>query len=80
MKVEVPSLSTTRLITMQRVQIEREFFSKLKGNLELFRDDHFDVLKHAQHAVAEPVSDASACIRPRHAEASLFSTPSLRAR
>ncbi len=39
------SLSTTFVITTQRVQIERGLFSKAKDSLELFRVDHFDVLK-----------------------------------
>lgn len=39
------SLSTTFTITTQRVQIEHGLFSKTKDNLELFRVDHFDVLK-----------------------------------
>jgi membrane protein YdbS with pleckstrin-like domain len=39
------SLSTTFTITTQRVQVERGLFSKAKDNLELFRVDHFDVLK-----------------------------------
>lgn len=39
------SLSTTFTITTQRVQVERGLFSKVKDSLELFRVDHFDVLK-----------------------------------
>jgi uncharacterized membrane protein YdbT with pleckstrin-like domain len=39
------SLGTRFTITTQRVQIERGIFSKVKDNLELFRVDHFDVLK-----------------------------------
>jgi uncharacterized membrane protein YdbT with pleckstrin-like domain len=39
------SLGTTFTVTTQRVQIERGIFSKVKDNLELFRVDHFDVLK-----------------------------------
>ncbi len=39
------SLSTTFVITTQRVQIERGLFSKAKDSLELFRVDHFDMLK-----------------------------------
>jgi uncharacterized membrane protein YdbT with pleckstrin-like domain len=39
------SLSTTFTVTTQRVQIERGLFSKVQDNLELFRVDHFDVLK-----------------------------------
>jgi uncharacterized membrane protein YdbT with pleckstrin-like domain len=41
----VRSLSITFTITTQRVQVERGLFSKVKDNLELFRVDHFDVLK-----------------------------------
>lgn len=41
----VRSLSIRFTITTQRVQIERGLFSKVKDNLELFRVDHFDVLK-----------------------------------
>jgi hypothetical protein len=41
----VQSLSTTFTLTTQRVQIERGLFSKAKDNLELFRVDHFDVIK-----------------------------------
>lgn len=41
----VRSLSITFTITSQRVQVERGLFSKAKDNLELFRVDHFDVLK-----------------------------------
>jgi len=39
------SLGTSFTITTQRVQVERGLFSKAKDNLELFRVDHFDVLK-----------------------------------
>ena len=39
------SLAITFVITTQRVQIERGLFSKAKDSLELFRVDHFDVLK-----------------------------------
>ena len=39
------SLSTTFTVTTQRVQIERGLLSKVQDNLELFRVDHFDVLK-----------------------------------
>lgn len=41
----VRSLNVTFTVTTQRVQIERGLFSKAKDNLELFRVDHFDVLK-----------------------------------
>lgn len=41
----IQSLSTTFTITTQRVQVERGLFSKAKDSLELFRVDHFDVLK-----------------------------------
>lgn len=41
----IRSLSITFTITTQRVQVERGLFSKVKDNLELFRVDHFDVLK-----------------------------------
>ena len=41
----IRSLSLTITITTQRVQVERGLFSKAKDNLELFRVDHFDVLK-----------------------------------
>jgi membrane protein YdbS with pleckstrin-like domain len=41
----VRSLSTTYEITTQRVRIERGLLSKSKESLELFRIDHFDVLK-----------------------------------
>lgn len=39
------SLSVTFIVTTQRVQIERGLFSKVKDSLELFRVDHFDVIK-----------------------------------
>ena len=39
------SWSITFTVTTQRVQIERGLFSKVQDNLELFRVDHFDVLK-----------------------------------
>jgi uncharacterized membrane protein YdbT with pleckstrin-like domain len=39
------SMSTSFTITSQRVQVERGLFSKAKDNLELFRVDHFDILK-----------------------------------
>ena len=41
----IQSLSTTYEITTQRVRIERGLFSKVKESVELFRIDHFDVLK-----------------------------------
>ncbi len=41
----VSSLSTRYDITSQRVRIERGLFSKAKESVELFRIDHFDVLK-----------------------------------
>lgn len=41
----VRSLSITFIVTTQRVQVERGLFSKAKDSLELFRVDHFDVLK-----------------------------------
>ncbi len=39
------SISTTYEITTQRVKIERGILSKAKESVELFRIDHFDVLK-----------------------------------
>jgi uncharacterized membrane protein YdbT with pleckstrin-like domain len=39
------SLSTTFTLTTQRVRVERGIFSKAQDNLELFRVDHFDLLK-----------------------------------
>lgn len=39
------SISTTYEITTQRVRIERGILSKAKESVELFRIDHFDVLK-----------------------------------
>ena len=39
------SLSTRYEITSQRVRVERGLLSKTKDSLELFRIDHFDVLK-----------------------------------
>jgi len=39
------SLSLSFTITNQRVRVERGLFSKVQDNLELFRVDHFDVLK-----------------------------------
>lgn len=39
------SLSTTYTITSQRVRIERGLLSRVQDNLELFRVDHFDLLK-----------------------------------
>lgn len=41
----IQSLSTTYEITSQRVRIEKGIFSKAKESVELFRIDHFDVLK-----------------------------------
>lgn len=41
----VRSISTSYEITTQRVRIERGIFSKSKESVELFRLDHFDVLK-----------------------------------
>lgn len=41
----VRSISTTYEITTQRVRIERGILSKSKESVELFRLDHFDVLK-----------------------------------
>lgn len=41
----VDSVATRYEITTQRVRIERGFFSKHKESLELFRIDHFDVIK-----------------------------------
>ena len=41
----VKSLSTQFEITSQRVRIEHGLFSKTKESLELFRIDHFDLLK-----------------------------------
>jgi hypothetical protein len=41
----VTSLSTRYEITSQRVRIEHGIFSKRKESVELFRIDHFDVLK-----------------------------------
>jgi hypothetical protein len=39
------SAGTTFEITTQRIRIERGLLSKTKDNLELFRVDHFDLLK-----------------------------------
>ena len=39
------SISTQYEITSQRVRIERGILSKVKESVELFRIDHFDVLK-----------------------------------
>lgn len=39
------SLSTTFTLSSQRVQVERGLFSKVKDSVELFRIDHFDVIK-----------------------------------
>jgi len=41
----VRSLSLTFTVTSQRVRVERGLFSKVQDNVELFRVDHFDVLK-----------------------------------
>lgn len=41
----VRSISTQYEITSQRVRVERGIFSKVKESVELFRIDHFDVLK-----------------------------------
>ncbi|MBC7704317.1 MAG: PH domain-containing protein [Rhodoferax sp.] len=41
----VRSISTTYEITSQRVRIERGILSKAKESVELFRIDHFDLLK-----------------------------------
>lgn len=41
----VRSMSTTYEITSQRVRIERGILSKAKESVELFRIDHFDLLK-----------------------------------
>ena len=41
----VQSLSTHYEITTQRVRIEQGLFSKAKESVELFRIDHFDLLK-----------------------------------
>jgi hypothetical protein len=41
----IRSLSITYEITTQRVRVERGVFSKNKDSLELFRVDHFDLLK-----------------------------------
>jgi len=41
----IQSLSTTYEITTQRVRIEEGVLSKSKESVELFRIDHFDVLK-----------------------------------
>ncbi len=41
----IRSLSTRYEITTQRVRIERGILSKSKESVELFRIDHFDVLK-----------------------------------
>lgn len=39
------SLNLTFTITTQRVRVERGLFSKAQDNVELFRVDHFDILK-----------------------------------
>jgi hypothetical protein len=41
----IQSLSTHYEITSQRVRVEKGLFSKSKESVELFRIDHFDVLK-----------------------------------
>lgn len=41
----VRSISTTYEVTSQRVRVERGIFSKVKESVELFRIDHFDLLK-----------------------------------
>ena len=41
----IQSLSTRYEITSQRVRVERGLFSKNKDSLELFRIDHFDIVK-----------------------------------
>ena len=41
----IRSLSVAYEITTQRVRVERGLFSKNKDSLELFRVDHFDLLK-----------------------------------
>lgn len=41
----IRSISTTYEITTQRVRIEQGIFSKSKESVELFRIDHFDLLK-----------------------------------
>ncbi len=41
----IRSISTRYEITSQRVRIERGILSKVKESVELFRIDHFDVLK-----------------------------------
>src|SRR5947207_1242594 len=41
----IRSLSVAYEITSQRVRVERGLFSKNKDSLELFRVDHFDLLK-----------------------------------
>ena len=39
------SIGTTYEITSQRIRIERGLFSREKENVELFRIDHFDLIK-----------------------------------
>jgi len=39
------SLSTKFTVTTQRVRVERGILSKVQDNLELFRVDHFDLMK-----------------------------------
>jgi membrane protein YdbS with pleckstrin-like domain len=41
----IQSISTRYEITSQRVRIETGLFSKMKESVELFRIDHFDVMK-----------------------------------
>lgn len=41
----IQSLSTRYEITSQRVRLEKGIFSKTKESVELFRIDHFDVIK-----------------------------------
>lgn len=41
----IRSLSTSFTITTQRVRVEHGLFSKVQNSLELFRVDHFDVMK-----------------------------------
>src|SRR5689334_2993130 len=41
----IKSVSTNYQFTSQRIKIERGFLSKTKDNVELFRIDHFELLK-----------------------------------
>ena len=41
----IRSVSTNYQFTSQRIKIERGFLSKTKDNVELFRIDHFELLK-----------------------------------